>query len=173
MRFALFVLCYLVLLIALLNFFTIRIPRNKSMISKSVTVLLPVRNEQSTVGPCVVGLMAQKDVKQLQVIIINDHSTDNTAEVLIEAIGADSRFTVIQSQGPRDGWLGKVSALQVGFERSVGEIIICLDADVRLEPDAIARSVNQLEDLSLDFISPYPRRLLLRELPQCYPWIDH
>jgi len=159
MRFALFVLCYLVLLIALLNFFTIRIPRNKSMISKSVTVLLPVRNEQSNVGPCVVGLMAQKDVKQLQVIIINDQSTDNTAEVLIEAIGADSRFTVIQSQGPREGWLGKVSALQAGFERSTGEVIICLDADVRLEPDAIARSVNQLEDLSLDFISPYPRQL--------------
>jgi cellulose synthase/poly-beta-1,6-N-acetylglucosamine synthase-like glycosyltransferase len=159
MRIALFVLCYLVLVIALINFFTIRTPRNKSMTSKSVTVLLPVRNEQNNVGACVAGLMAQKDVKQLQVIIINDQSTDNTAEVLSAAIGVDSRFTVIQSQGPREGWLGKVSALQVGFERSAGEIIICLDADVRLEPDAIARSVNQLEDLSLDFISPYPRQL--------------
>ena len=137
MRFALFVLCYLVLVIALINFFTIRTPRNKSMVSKSVTVLLPVRNEQSNVGACVAGLMAQKDVKQLQVIIINDQSTDNTAEVLSAAIGPDSRFTVIQSQGPREGWLGKVSALQTGFERSTGEIIICLDADVRLEPDAI------------------------------------
>ncbi len=159
MRFALFVLCYLVLVIALINFFTIRTPRNKSMISKSVTVLLPVRNEQNNVGSCVAGLMAQKDVKQLQVIIINDQSTDNTAEVLSEAIGVDSRFTVIQSQGPREGWLGKVSALQTGFERSTGEVIICLDADVRLAPDAIARSVNQLEDLSLAFISPYPRQL--------------
>jgi len=159
MRFALFVLCYLVLVIALINFFTIRTPRNIRAISKSVTVLLPVRNEQNNVGACVAGLMAQKDVKQMQVIIINDQSADNTAEVLSEAIGVDSRFTVIQSQGPRDGWLGKVSALQTGFERSAGEIIICLDADVRLEPDAIARSVNQLEDLSLDFISPYPRQL--------------
>ena len=159
MRFALFVLCYLVLVIALINFFTIRTPRNTRAISKSVTVLLPVRNEQSNVGACVAGLMAQKDVKQLQVIIINDQSTDSTAEVLTEAIGADSRFSVIQGQGPRDGWLGKVSALQTGFERSAGEIVICLDADVRLEPDAIARSVNQLEDLSLDFISPYPRQL--------------
>ena len=159
MRFALFVLCYLVLVIALINFFTIRTPRNKSMVSKSVTVLLPVRNEQSNIGACVAGLKAQKNVKQLQVIIINDQSTDNTAEVLSAAIGADSRFTVIQSQCPHEGWLGKVSALQTGFERSTGEVIICLDADVRLEPDAIARSVNQLEDLSLAFISPYPRQL--------------
>ena len=159
MRFALFVLCYLVLLIALFNFFTIRIPRNKAAVSTPVTVLLPVRNEQANVGPCVAGLMAQKDVKQLQVIIINDQSTDNTAEVLKAAIGADSRFSVIEADGPRDGWLGKVSALHTGFARSTGEIIICLDADVRLEPDAIARAVNQLQDLSLDFVSPYPRQI--------------
>ena len=93
MRFALFVLCYLVLVIALINFFTIRTTRNTRAISKSVTVLLPVRNEQSNVGACVAGLMAQKDVKQLQVIVINDQSIDNTAEVLSEVIGADSRFT--------------------------------------------------------------------------------
>lgn len=159
MQFALFLLCYLVLVISLINFFTIRIPRNNSQISKSVTVLLPVRNEQENVADCVAELMAQENVHNLRVIVIDDQSTDNTAEVLEKTIGNDSRFTVIPSNGPRAGWLGKVSALQSGFELSKGEIVICLDADVRLKPDAIARTVNQLDDLGLDFLSPYPHQI--------------
>jgi len=159
MQFALFALCYLILLIAIINFFTIRTPRNSSRISNSVTVLLPMRNEQDNAADCVTGLMAQKNLDQIQVIIINDQSTDNTAEVLSKAIGSDSRFSVITTQGPQEGWLGKVFALQNGFQLSKGEIIICLDADVRLQPEAIARSVNQLEELSLDFISPYPHQI--------------
>lgn len=159
MQFALFALCYLVLLIALINFFTIRNPRNSSQISKSVTVLLPMRNEQDNVADCVAELMAQSSIHNLQVIIIDDQSTDNTAEILAKSIGNDSRFTVIPSGGPRAGWLGKVSALQTGFELSKSEIVICLDADVRLKSDAIARAVNQLDDLQLDFISPYPHQI--------------
>jgi len=159
MQFALFALCYFILLIAIINFFTIRTPRNSARISNSVTVLLPMRNEQDNAADCVAGLMAQKNLDQIQVIIINDQSTDNTAEVLSKAIGSDSRFSVITTQGPQEGWLGKVFALQNGFQLSKGEIIICLDADVRLQPEAIARSVNQLEELSLDFISPYPHQI--------------
>ena len=159
MQFALFALCYFVLLIALVNFFTIRIPRNSSQTSKSVTVLLPMRNEQENVADCVAELMAQVNIHSLQVIIIDDQSTDNTAEILTKSIGNDSRFTVVSSTGPRAGWLGKVSALQTGFEKSKGEIVICLDADVRLKPEAIARAVNQLDDLALDFISPYPHQI--------------
>ena len=159
MQFALFALCYFVLLIALVNFFTIRIPRNSAQTSKSVTVLLPMRNEQDNVADCVAELMAQVNVHSLQVIIIDDQSTDNTAEILTKSIGNDSRFAVVSSNGPRAGWLGKVSALQTGFEKSKGEIVICLDADVRLKPDAIARAVNQLDDLALDFISPYPHQI--------------
>jgi cellulose synthase/poly-beta-1,6-N-acetylglucosamine synthase-like glycosyltransferase len=159
MQFALFLLCYLILIISLINFFTIRIPRNSSHISKTVTVLLPMRNEQDNVADCVAELMAQEKVHNLQVIIIDDQSTDNTAEVLKKSIGNDSRFRVVASTGPRTGWLGKVSALQTGFELSKAEIVICLDADVRLKPDAIVRAVNQLDDLALDFLSPYPHQI--------------
>ena len=159
MQFSLFAICYLILLIALVNFFTIRTPRNSSKISKSVTVLLPMRNEQDNVTDCIAELMAQINLHNLQVIIIDDQSTDNTAEVLAKSIGNDPRFTVINSNGPRAGWLGKVSALQAGFAKSTGEIVICLDADVRLKPEAIVRAVNQLDDLALDFSSPYPHQI--------------
>lgn len=152
-------LCYLILLISLFNFFTIRIPRNTAEISQSITVLLPMRNEELNAEDCVAGLAAQSGLKNLQVIIIDDQSTDNTAEVLAKEIAGDSRFTVIRTEGPRTGWLGKVSALQTGFDRSNGEIIICIDADVRLKPNALAAGVNQINDLGLDFASPYPHQI--------------
>jgi cellulose synthase/poly-beta-1,6-N-acetylglucosamine synthase-like glycosyltransferase len=156
---ALLALCYLVLLISLFNFFTIRIPLNNAEISQSVTVLLPMRNEELNAQDCVAGLMAQSSLKELQIIIIDDQSTDNTAEVLKKAIGGDTRFSVIRTEGPRSGWLGKVSALQTGFEKSKGEIMICLDADVRLKPHALSSAINQIHDLGLDFASPYPHQI--------------
>jgi cellulose synthase/poly-beta-1,6-N-acetylglucosamine synthase-like glycosyltransferase len=156
---ALLALCYLVLLISLFNFFTIRIPRNTAEISQSVTVLLPMRNEELNAQDCVAGLMSQINLKKLQVIIIDDQSTDNTAEVLAKAIGGDTRFSVVRTEGPQSGWLGKVSALQTGFHASNGEITICLDADVRLKPSALSSAINQMNDLDLDFTSPYPHQI--------------
>jgi glycosyltransferase involved in cell wall biosynthesis len=98
-------------------------------------------------------------VKNIKVIVINDGSTDRTAELLHTVIGSDLRFTVIDSPSQRDGWLGKVCALQSGYEVSTSDYIITLDADVRLEPNAIMRAITQLERLKLDFISPYPRQI--------------
>jgi glycosyltransferase involved in cell wall biosynthesis len=57
------------------------------------------------------------------------------------------------------GWLGKVSALQAGYQAAQSEYIITLDADVRLEPNAVMRAITQLERLKLDFTSPYPRQI--------------
>ncbi|MEY4337808.1 MAG: hypothetical protein RL680_703, partial [Actinomycetota bacterium] len=57
------------------------------------------------------------------------------------------------------GWIGKTWALQQLFERSSGEIIISIDADVRLVPDAISRAVTLLKNTQLDFLSPYPKQM--------------
>ena len=98
-------------------------------------------------------------VKNLNFVIINDGSTDKTAELLTSVIDGDPRFSVIDSPIQRDGWLGKVSALQSGYESARSEFIITLDADVRLQPNAIMRAISQLERLKLDFVSPYPRQI--------------
>jgi glycosyltransferase involved in cell wall biosynthesis len=98
-------------------------------------------------------------VKKINFVIINDGSTDKTADLLTTVIDGDSRFTVIESPELRDGWLGKVSALQSGYESTTSDYIITLDADVRLEPNAVMRAITQLERLKLDFISPYPRQI--------------
>ena len=145
--------------ISLINFLTIRIPQRDEEVKKAVTVLAPMRNEAENVPEFISALSTQMGVKNLKFIAINDGSTDKTAELLNTVIGSDPRFTVIDSPIQRTGWLGKVSALQSGFEVATSDYIITLDADVRLEPNAIMRAITQLERLKLDFISPYPRQI--------------
>jgi cellulose synthase/poly-beta-1,6-N-acetylglucosamine synthase-like glycosyltransferase len=149
----------LIFAISLINFLTIRIPQRDEEVKKAVTVLAPMRNEAENVPEFISALSSQMGVKNLKFIVINDGSTDKTAQLLNTVIGSDSRFTVIDSPAQREGWLGKVSALQSGFEVATSDYIITLDADVRLEPNAIMRAITQLEKLKLDFISPYPRQI--------------
>ena len=149
----------LIFAISLINFHTIRIPQRDEEVKKAVTVLAPMRNEAENVPEFISALSTQMGVKSLKFIVINDGSTDKTAQLLNTVIGSDSRFTVIDSPTQREGWLGKVSALQSGFEVATSDYIITLDADVRLEPNAIMRAITQLERLKLDFISPYPRQI--------------
>lgn len=149
----------LIFIISLFNFLTIRIPKRDEEVRKAVTVIVPMRNEAENVPEFISALSAQMGVKNLKFIIVNDSSTDKTAELLNTVIGEDSRFTVIDSPELRDGWLGKVSALQSGYEAANGDYIITLDADVRLAPNAIMRAITQLEKHNLDFISPYPRQI--------------
>lgn len=158
MELTLFVIAYLLLLISLFNYYTIRIPKNSAPVHASVALLLPVRNEEGNIIDCIAALKSQRGIENLNFIVINDQSTDNTAGFLSAAIADDSRFTVLNTDGPRTGWLGKVSALQSGYDASHAEFIVTLDADVRLRPDALCRAINQISDLNLDFTSPYPRQ---------------
>jgi len=156
---SLLTLSILIFIISLINFVTIRIPKRDEEIKKTVTVLAPMRNEAENVPEFISALSSQMGVKNLNFVIVNDGSTDKTAELLTSVIDGDPRFSVIDSPIQRDGWLGKVSALQSGYESARSEFIITLDADVRLQPNAIMRAISQLERLKLDFVSPYPRQI--------------
>lgn len=161
MELVLFGFTYLLLLITIFNFFTIRKPSDSTQLAQSVTVLLPVRNEADNIARCIGGLLNQSNLSNMRCMIINDQSTDNTAEIASSIIGADSRFTIMDVAGPRMGWLGKVSALHSGFENSSSDIIVTLDADVYLEPEAIVTAVNLLNKIKCDFISPYPQQIAI------------
>ena len=150
---------YFLLLISLINHIWIRIPKNSTPLSHSVAVIVPMRNEADNVAPLIESLQGQIGVSNYHVVIVNDASTDATDELASRYIDGDTRFSLITTAGPEEGWLGKVSALQEGLSVTTADVVITIDADVRLEPKAIARAVNQLSDLNLDFISPYPRQI--------------
>lgn len=159
MEFVYFGFAYLLLAISIVNFFTIRTPAGTQTISDAITVLLPVRNEEDNIVGCIESLRTQIGVSDLRVIIIDDESLDRTKELAFSAISGDSRFTVIDSGGPRAGWLGKVSALQTGLEKADSSYFVTLDADVKLEASALVTSINLMNKMKIDFLSPYPRQL--------------
>lgn len=132
---------------------------------RRVTVLVPARDEAHRIEDCLSGLLAQ-DHEPLKVLILDDGSTDGTADLVRARVGHDSRFEVLDggAHPPPPGWLGKPWACHRLFRAAVAQspgpdLLVFVDADVTLAPDAVRRIRALMHDSSLDLASPYPRQL--------------
>ena len=152
-----FLLPLILLTIAAVNFVQIRTPKRTSELLESVGVVVPMRNEAENVEGLVATLAAQSD--DLHFYLLDDNSEDSTYELLQKFTAHDSRFTVIKGAPLAEGWIGKTWALQQLFEVSNEEVLVSIDADVRLTNDAINKAVTALRGARLDFVSPYPRQI--------------
>ena len=148
-----------ILLISLINFLTIRTPDKTSQIQESISVVVPLRNEANNVGELVASLRDQENLTQIEFLLLDDNSEDDTLALLQQHVSGLSNFHILSGTTLPQGWIGKTWALQQLLERSTGEIIISIDADVRLTSDAISKSVTLLKNAQLDFLSPYPKQL--------------
>jgi len=152
-----FLLPLILLTIAVVNFVQIRTPKLISELAETVGVLVPMRNEAENVEGLVATLAAQEG--SFHFYLLDDNSEDQTFELLQRFTTADSRFTVIKGAALKDKWIGKTWALQQLFDTSSEEILVSIDADVRLSNDAINKAVTALNSAQLDFISPYPQQI--------------
>ncbi|MCS7270786.1 MAG: glycosyltransferase [Gemmataceae bacterium] len=123
-----------------------------------VSVLIPARNEEHNIVPCVQSVLASQGV-QLEVIVLDDHSSDRTAELVQQLALQDSRVRLIKGQPLPDGWCGKQFACYQLAQHADGDYLAFLDADVHLSPDALARMVRFLHDSQADLVSGFPRQL--------------
>ena len=152
-----FLLPLILLTIAAVNFFQIRTPKATSELLDSVGVVVPMRNEAENVEGIVATLSAQDG--PFHFYLLDDNSEDKTLELLQRFTAGDSRFTVIKGAPLADGWIGKTWALQQLYEASSEDVLVSIDADVRLTNDAINKAVTSLRGARLDFLSPYPRQI--------------
>ena len=152
-----FLLPLILLTIAAVNFFQIRTPKATSQLLDSVGVVVPMRNEAENVEGIVATLSAQDG--PFHFYLLDDNSEDKTLELLQRFTAGDSRFTVIKGAPLADGWIGKTWALQQLHEGSSEDVLVSIDADVRLTNDAINKAVTSLRGARLDFLSPYPRQI--------------
>jgi hypothetical protein len=136
-----------------------RPPVDPPPVRRPVTVVLPVRNEVAHIGECLTALLDQRGVEDLRIVVVDDGSTDGTADVV--RVVHDRRVRLVTAEALPSGWLGKPHACATGaaMPRSDDEVLVFVDADVRLFPDAIAAAVAVLDQHGLDLVSPWPRPL--------------
>ncbi len=128
-------------------------------VTERVSVLVPARDEASTVSGCLTAVLASTGVPDLEVLVLDDASTDGTAAIARRAAGGDPRVTVLTGADLPPGWLGKPHALHQLRARATGSLLVTLDADVRLAPHGLAAGCDLLRRRSLALVSPYPRQV--------------
>ncbi len=122
----------------------------------SLSVVIPARDEARALPRTLRTLLAQ-DVPGLEVVVVDDRSTDGTGAVAAEAARRDPRVRVVTVEELPGGWLGKTHALQRGAEAATGDWLLFTDADVRFAPGALGRSLAYALDRRLDHLVVLPR----------------
>ncbi|MCH2110572.1 MAG: glycosyltransferase family 2 protein, partial [Polyangiaceae bacterium] len=146
MTFILLLPLCVVLLIASWNLLSWRRLQPTAELSLPLTVLIPARNEAARIPALLTSLIQQDGLKK--VIVCNDHSTDDTAEVVRRFREELPQLQLIDAPALPPGWVGKNHATQTLLDacEEDDENLVFLDADVRLEPGALNRFAQCLAD---------------------------
>jgi cellulose synthase/poly-beta-1,6-N-acetylglucosamine synthase-like glycosyltransferase len=133
----------------------------------ALSVILAARDEERSVRESVVSMLDQDYSGTLEVIAVNDRSTDRTGEVLDELMTRyPDRLRVMNVESLPSGWLGKTHALYIGAARATGEWLLFTDADVIFSAECSDLAVRYATDNGLDHLTMPPeivcRSVLLR-----------
>ena len=146
------------LLLGLMNLELYRCPATASGRPR-LSVLIPARDEEANIGDAVGCVLASEGV-ELELVVLDDGSTDRTPDIL-RAI-TDPRLRVAASPGLPAGWSGKQHACQALSRLARHELMVFVDADVRLAPDALARMAGFMErNPAMGLASGFPAEVTL------------
>ncbi|MGE4584162.1 MAG: glycosyltransferase family 2 protein [Sphaerochaeta sp.] len=125
--------------------------------STLVTIAVPARNEEAMIERCVRSLM-QQSYANLEILVLDDNSTDHTATIVRNLQKEDARIRLITGKSLQPGWGGKIYAMQQLFEASNGKFVLFTDADTVHEPSSVSYGLGILEKTQASMLSGYPRQ---------------
>ncbi len=128
--------------------------------SDTVSVLIPARNERSTIEACLTSVAEVHGISE--VLVLDDGSTDETATIIERCATVNPLVTVLKREATAvvpPGWTGKSWACEELASAATGSVLVFLDADVTLEQSAIVASVAMLREANVDLVCPYPRQI--------------
>ncbi len=123
-----------------------------------VTVIVPMRDEEAGIAACLASVLASAGVV-LEVIAMDDGSTDATAEVVQGMAAADTRLRLLHADPLPAGWNGKQHACWLAAQAATGSVFCFLDADVRLEGETLARCLTAQQRDHAALLSGFPQEL--------------
>lgn len=122
-----------------------------------ISLLIPARDEERSIRAALEAALASTGV-ELEVVVLDDGSTDRTAEIVRSFSARDARVRLEVAPPLPAGLRGKPHACAVLAERARYEILAFQDADVRLAPDGLARAAGFLESSGAALVSGFPRQ---------------
>ena len=122
-----------------------------------VSVLIPCRNEEQHIASCMQAFLDQS-YSNIEILILNDHSEDDSARILSDYASRHDKLTIIQGEKLPEGWTGKNWACHQLYERSKGEVLLYCDADTDIDPELVRDAVSEFEFHGLGFLTIFPQR---------------
>ena len=123
-----------------------------------VSVLIPARNEEANIAEALRSVLANYGT-EFEVIVLDDHSTDGTAEIVQRFAKADSRVRLESAPPLPRGWCGKQYACASLAKFARHPLLMFMDADVRLEPSALVRMTGFVMERDVALASGVPRQI--------------
>jgi len=120
-----------------------------------VSVVVPAKDEEANIETALETLLAQ-DYPDLEIIVVDDRSTDATSEIVRRVAGRDGRVRLIQIRELPEGWFGKPHAMHVGAAEARGRWLLFVDADCWQAPHSVRAGVHFLTHAPGDMLSLWP-----------------
>ena len=124
----------------------------------AVSVLIPARDEERAIGAAVRSVLASTGV-EIEVVVMDDASTDGTAKLVAELAREDGRVHLEHAPMLPRGWNGKQHACWALAHAATHPVLCFVDADVRLKPEALGRMATFLESSGSALVSGFPRQV--------------
>ncbi|NOZ86610.1 MAG: glycosyltransferase [Deltaproteobacteria bacterium] len=121
-----------------------------------VSVIVPARNEEDNIRGCVSSLLSL-DYPELEVVVVNDRSEDDTLRILRELSKSDDRLKIVEGSELPEGWCGKTHALHQGIMRAGYDWFLMTDADTEHKPWSLKAAMAMARKQNLQALSLYPR----------------
>src|SRR5271168_1665703 len=125
-----------------------------------ISAIVPARNEELSIAACIDSLLAQPDV--LEIIVVDDQSTDRTAQIVRERMRAHPQIKLLASGGVPNGWVGKNHAAAEGAQAATEAWLLFIDADAELLPGACARAREIATASNAGLVSFSPEQITVK-----------
>lgn len=125
-----------------------------------LSVIIPARNESAQIGTVLASVLAST-YTPLEIVVVDDRSTDDTARKVAEFAATDARLRLVLGRALPRGWYGKPWACQQGADNATGDVLVFIDADTTHHPELMARAISMLQQSKADLLTVAPKQLVV------------